>query len=367
MAELPHEEWVPEPEQHKEEHEHEPTTWERLTGWGNSAMHVAGHRGIEALEGLEHEARALTLGAEGESSMLGRFGPTAAKVGRVFGRYLPWVGTGIGVGQFGYHAHEAANTEDNGSYFNNEHWNHVGEASLGAVGAAASWCPPAALYLGGGELATDALGWASGKVGDGINNTFGTHLDTHFTAGSVVGETEHLMSNFSARNHPLMNGALMGACPAMALAANAGDLVTGSGQVIDSIGHGIGRAGHWAGETASNAYHGGVDLASRAYQGGADLAHRGADHARSMYHTASDTVGSAYHSASNTVGGLYNRATTAAGNTMHNISDTASNAYNSASQNVSYAWNHPRETANNAVNSVSKTASNAWNKVKSWF
>ena len=345
------------------EEKEETPLWERLVGWGNSALHTAGHVGVKALEGLEGEAEGVALAAEGESGFLSKLGPMGAAVGKLGGKYLPWVGTGIGVGQFGYHAHEAANTEDNGNYVNNQHWNQVGEASLGAIGAAASWCPPAALYLGAGEIATDALGWGAGMTGEGINSLFGTNLDLGFSAGSMVGGIEHAASNLSVKNSPIIGNAMMAACPGLGLAANAGDLVTGSGQLIESVGHGIGEIKDWAGEKATNAGHAIGDMATNAYHRGTDLAHRGWEHATDAYHGAQDLG----HRAMERGSSMYNSTSTTVGNMYNSASNTVGNAWNSASTAASDAWHHPAQTAQNAYNSASKTASSAWNRVKSWF
>ncbi|MCE9574194.1 MAG: hypothetical protein K8W52_13690 [Deltaproteobacteria bacterium] len=112
-------------------------------------------------------------------------------VGATVGKALPFLGAAIGGGQAAYHGYEMMQHTDQaqGSYANNEFYTEMGEATLGGAGAAASFCPPAALYLGAGELALNGLGALSGAVlGD----------DYSFSAGSVVGGIEHGVADAGA-------------------------------------------------------------------------------------------------------------------------------------------------------------------------
>jgi hypothetical protein len=221
--------------------EEQESWWQKAVNFGTNYVSPAMHAFEKPLE-------------EGLNAAPGFLGPT----GKVVAEKLPFIGAAIGGGSALYHSHEAANTADNGTWgSHNEHWNHVGEATLGGASAAASFCPPAALYLGAGELAANGLGAASGAVGNGINHLFGTHLDTGFSAGSLVGQAEHAASYVSAEKHPYINAAL-GMCPMtapIAAAANMGSLVTGAGKGIDAIGSGIGSAAKSVGGAAKSAWN----------------------------------------------------------------------------------------------------------------
>jgi len=72
------------------------------------------------------------------------------------GHAIPLVGAGIGAVQAVGHGIAAYNSQGN------ERWDHIGSAVLGGVGGALSFCPPAAAYLGAGEL-----GWNAGVAGTG--------------------------------------------------------------------------------------------------------------------------------------------------------------------------------------------------------
>jgi hypothetical protein len=71
--------------------------------------------------------------------------PAASKVGKA----IPLIGTAVGVGQGLYHGAKAWNSEGD------EYWDHVGAATLGALGA----IPGVGTYLGAGEL-----GWNIGAA-----------------------------------------------------------------------------------------------------------------------------------------------------------------------------------------------------------
>jgi hypothetical protein len=152
---------------------HEGGFWEKyvlpVAHAGAAAWEVGGHAAQHAFEHVGLSA--------GEAGAIAGTTGTVAKA-------LPYLGMGIGLGQAGYHGYEMMQHTDqsDGSYSNNEFYTEMGEATLGGAGAVASFCPPAALYLAGGELALNGLGAASGAI-------FGD--DYSFSAGSVVGGIEH--------------------------------------------------------------------------------------------------------------------------------------------------------------------------------
>ena len=143
---------------------------------------------MNPLAHVKHAAWELTQ--EGLKDTYKEFGNTAgvaaqeAKMASPLAKAMPFVGAGIGAAQFGYHGYEAYQHRDeiNGGYADNEFWKNTGEATLGGAGAIASFCPPAALYLGAGELALNTVGGIAGA----INPKYG------FSAGSAVGAAEHL-------------------------------------------------------------------------------------------------------------------------------------------------------------------------------
>ena len=294
---------------------HEAPLWERLLGWGNAGVHAVEKKGLE----LMHEVPALEHSAH------------------VLHKYLPYVGTAVGVGQFGYHAHEAANTPDNGSYTNNEHWTHTGEATLGAAGAAASWCPIAAAYLGGGELALDGLGAGMGWVGDKINKNFHTDLDLHFTAGSVVGGIEHVASNVSMKNHPIINSLMMSnpITAPIALAANMGDVVTGAGEAIDTVGHGIGQGWDWTKEKAGQGWDWTKEKAGNAWDWTKNTAQSGWDATKQGASDAWDWT-----------------------------KNTAQSGWNTTKQGASDAWDWTKNTAQSGWDATKQGAGDAWDWTK---
>jgi hypothetical protein len=106
----------------------------------------------------------------------------------------PFMGALAGTSQAIGHGIEASRHTDqiDAGYQNNQFWTESGKATWGAASALASANPVAGLYVGGAKLGLDLLGGASGLIGDGINAVAGTHLDTGFSAGSVVGGIEHL-------------------------------------------------------------------------------------------------------------------------------------------------------------------------------
>lgn len=143
---------------------------------GEAAWHMGGHA-------AEHAFQHAGATAQEASAIAGTASPLF--------KALPYVGAALGGGQAAYHGYEMMQHTDQaqGSYANNEFYTEMGEATLGAGGAVASFCPPAALYLGAGELALNGLGALSGAVlGD----------DYSFSAGSVVGGIEHGIADAGA-------------------------------------------------------------------------------------------------------------------------------------------------------------------------
>ena len=140
----------------------------------------------------------------------------------------------------GYEAYQARGEIDKG-YQNNNFWTESGNATLGAAGAAASFCPPAALYLGAGQLALDGAGALAGAIGG---------EKYRFSAGSVVGGAEHLAYDTAQSTYHNATSSVGGG-----IGAVAGGVM---GSVLGPAGTLAGAAGGaWLGNTISGWFGGG--------------------------------------------------------------------------------------------------------------
>ncbi len=147
----------------------------------------------------------------------------------------PWGAAIGGTAQFAANLAEMSqhSEERTGDYFGNNYWASAGDATLGALHAGlGSWCPVAELYISGFELAGDAVGGASGLIGEGVEFVDGLFGDDEvedrqwsFGAGDVLGWGLHGL-------HDLADAVIPGE-----------DSMAGVASVVDTVGGGIHDAG----------------------------------------------------------------------------------------------------------------------------
>ena len=107
-------------------------------------------------------------------------------------RAIPYVGAAIGLVQAAYHGYQATQTEGD------ERWDHIGAATLGALGA----IPAVGAYVGAGELgwnigAAAATGGmhnaheAGGNANQMVGGLMRAAINDDYSVGNVTDRRDH--------------------------------------------------------------------------------------------------------------------------------------------------------------------------------